>query len=297
MLIDALDRAVPALRGVTMGDGGLSSWQGDAPIDGARIDAVLAASGVRSRPLRQPREWGYQRLSAGHSRIVLDAAPPPTSRFAKGACASTLAMELSDGPYRLIVNCGGGRGASNALPSELVTALRSTAAHSTLTLDDSHSTAIHPDGSIGKGVGAVEQDRSEDSSGSRIEASHDGYVRRYGFLHRRRISIAAGGGEVSGQDRLEPAGRRKAGKPIDYAIRFHLAPGVEISATADGVGALLRIAEGAMWRFRVIGGEVSIEDSLWIDPRGRPQPTRQILVTGPVPPEGIDIRWVLTRSW
>ncbi len=32
-------------------------------------------------------------------------------------------------------------------------------------------------------------------------------------------------------------------------------------ATADGSGALLRIAGGALWRFRVTGGEVGIEDS------------------------------------
>jgi uncharacterized heparinase superfamily protein len=295
-LTDALQRAVPALLGLTMGDSGLSSWQGDAPIDAGRIDAVVAASAMRVRPLRQAHDWGYQRLSMGHSRIVLDAAPPPISRFAKGACASTLAIEMSDGPWRLIVNCGGGGGASNALQPSLAQALRSTAAHSTLTLDDSNSTAIHPDGSIGKGVSAVEHDRREGVHGSVIDASHDGYVRRYGFEHRRHVALSPDGREVRGEDMLLPEGRSRRAKEIDYAIRFHLAPGVEISATADGVGALLRISGGALWRFRVVGGEVSVEDSLWIDPRGRPQKTRQIVIAGPVPAQGIEVKWVLTRS-
>ena len=89
---------------------------------------------------------------------------------------------------------------------------------------------------------------------------------------------------------------RGRGKAAGFAIRFHLAPGVEVSATADGAGALLRIAEGALWRFRAIGGEVGIEDSLWIDSRGRMQPTRQLVITGTSPPEGIEVTWILARS-
>ena len=295
-LTDALARAVPPLLGLTLGDGGLSSWQGTAPIDSGRIDAVIDASGVRARPLRQAREWGYQRLSMGQTRIVIDAAPPPVSRLAANACASTLAIEMSDGPWRLIVGCGGGKGANNALHPELAQALRSTAAHSTLVLEDSNSTAVHPDGTLGKGVTEVEIDRQEDSRGSSIEMRHDGYVRRYGLAHRRKVTIGAGGREVRGQDMLVPDGRRSRGKTIDYAIRFHLAPGVDVSATADGSGALLRIGEGALWRFRVLGGELAVEDSLWIDPRGRPRPTRQLIITGPAPAEGIEVTWILVRS-
>ena len=293
---DALNRAVPPLLGLTLGDGGLSSWQGSAPIDGGRIDAVVTASGVRTRPLRQSREWGYQRLQVGHTRIIADAAPPPISRFAAHACASTMAIEMSDGPHRLIVNCGGARGANNALHPELAKALRSTAAHSTLIIDDSNSTAVHPDGTLGKGVSEVEVERQEDMHGSSIEMRHDGYIRRFGFVHRRKIVIGAGGGEVRGQDFLIPSGRPGRTKPVDYAIRFHLAPGVEVSATADGSGALLRISAGALWRFRAVGGEVGIEDSLWIDSRGRPQQIRQLVIAGTAPAEGIELGWILTRS-
>jgi uncharacterized heparinase superfamily protein len=296
-LNDALTRAVPPLLGLTMGDGGLSSWQGAAPIDGGRIDAVVSASGLRARPLLQSRDWGYQRLSVGHTRIIADAAPPPISRFASQACASTLAFEMSDGPWRLIVNCGGGRGANNALHPELASALRSTAAHSTLVLEDSNSTAVHADGSLGKGVTEVEVERQESRQGSSIDMRHDGYVRRHGFAHRRQIEIGPGGTEVRGLDGLMPVGRRpRSAEELRYAIRFHLAPGVDVSPMRDGSGALIRIAEGALWRFRVAGGELAVEDSLWIDPRGRPQATRQLVITGPVPDAGIDIRWSLTRS-
>ncbi|HEU4969872.1 heparinase II/III domain-containing protein, partial [Sphingomonas sp.] len=88
---ETLARAVPALLGVTHGDGGLASWQGGLPFDQTRIEATVEASGVRARPLRQARQWGYQRLAGGATVVSMDAAPPPASRAASGGCASTLA--------------------------------------------------------------------------------------------------------------------------------------------------------------------------------------------------------------
>jgi len=295
-LTHSINRAVPPLLGLAMGDGALSSWQGCAPIESGRIDAIVGATGVRASALRQSREWGYQRLELGSTRLVVDAAPPPISRFASRACASTLAFEMSDGPWRLIVNCGGGRGANNALHGDLAHALRSTAGHSTLVLADSNSTAIHGDGTLGKGVTEVAVERGEDGQSSMIDLRHDGYVRRFGFAHRRRIAVTSGGAQVRGLDALLPEGRRGRGRESGYTVRFHLAPGVEVATTADGAGALLRIAGGTLWHFRVTGGELGIEDSIWIDPRGRPQPSRQLTISGTVPTEGIEVGWALTRS-
>ncbi|PTQ13401.1 heparinase [Sphingomonas oleivorans] len=293
VLARALATAVPALLGVALGDGSLSSWQGSGPVPGARIEAAVAASGIRARPLRQARDWGYQSLSRGQTRLVLDAAPPPVTRLATGGCASTLAFELSDGPHRLIVNCGTPAGAG--LPPEFAAALRTTAAHSTLIVADSNSTAIHPDGSLGRGVAQVELDRKELESASRIEAAHDGYVRRYGFLHRRTLTLSADGRELAGEDLLLPAGRRR--KPsTGFAVRFHLAPGIAISETQDGLGALLRLAHGAFWQFRCRGGTLAIEDSVWIDATGRPHPTSQLVISGEAVAGGTTINWLLRRA-
>jgi uncharacterized heparinase superfamily protein len=292
----ALGRAVPALQGVTLGDGGLSSWQGGGPATAARIAAAIEATGVRTRPLRQARDWGYQRLVAAQTTLVLDAAPPPIARLAAGGCASTLAFELSDGPHRLIVNCGGGRGGAATLPAQLAAALRTTAAHSTLILADTNSTAIHADGSLGRGVVEVELDRQELDSGSRVDVSHDGYVRRHGFVHRRQLLLAADGRQLTGEDVLTPAPKKRTRDHLDFTLRFHLHPDVEASTAADGMGALLRIPGGALWQFRCRGGMLQIEESLWIDRTGRPCPTSQIVVSGITPAGGTSIGWVLRRA-
>ncbi len=297
----ALSRMVPALLGVMHGDRALSCWQGAGPSTPEQVAAAIAASGVRARPLRQSREWGYQRLAAGPAILIVDAAPPPIARLVEGGCASTLAFEFSDGEQRLVVGCGGAREAVSTLSGALLDGLRTTAAHSTLVVGDSNSTAIHGDGMLGRGVSAVELSRQESDAASRIEASHDGYVRRWGFTHRRQLVLTGDGRELRGEDALLPAGRRfRRGGRTPFAVRFHMGPGVQASPTADGQGALLRLpganGKGALWQFRCRGGAMAIEESLWIDGDGRPQPIAQLVVTGEAPAGGANVSWALKRA-
>jgi uncharacterized heparinase superfamily protein len=291
----ALARAVPALLGVTLGDGALTSWQGGGPLGALAVNSVVEASGIRTRPLRQAREWGYQRFSAGATVLVIDAAPPPVSRFALGGCASTLAFELSDGAKRLIVNCGGAAMGGGHLPPELSLGLRTTAAHSTLVLGDANSTAVLASGALGLGVREIALDRKETDAGSWIETSHDGYARRFGLVHQRTLSLSSDGKDLAGEDALIPASPKR--KPVDshFAIRFHLAPKTEVTLTADGAGALLRIDGGALWQFRVRGGTLAVDDSLWVDGAARPHATQQLVLTGQVA-GAASIGWTFKRA-
>ncbi len=135
---------------------------------------------------------------------------------------------MSDGTQRLVVNCGGPGPLPTELPGELVQGLRTTAAHSTLVLADTNSTNILPDGSLGKGVEDVAIERSEDNDASRLEASHDGYVRAFGLIHKRSLMLGNDGKELRGADQLMARGRKKIRDSAGYAVRFHLAPGVEV---------------------------------------------------------------------
>ncbi|WP_037551615.1 heparinase II/III family protein [Sphingomonas sp. URHD0057] len=288
--------ALAALHGVTMGDGALSSWQGCGPGEASRLAALVEGCGVRARALRQPRGWGYQRLSALGTIVVLDAAPPPSQKMATQGSASTLAFEMSDGGQRLVVNCGGPGPLPSELSDGLVSSLRSTAAHSTLVLADTNSTNILADGSLGKGVEDVAIDRSEDNDASRLEASHDGYVRAFGLVHKRSLMLGNDGKELRGADQLIAKGRKKIRAAASYAVRFHLAPGVEATTTADGMGAILRSRGGPPWSFRCRGGSLTIEESLWIDGRGQPQPTVQLAIIGEISALGGEIGWQFRRT-
>jgi len=292
----ASQAALAALHGVTLGDGALSSWQGGNSGEAARLTALIEGCGLRARPLRQARGWGYHRMSALGTVVIIDAAPPPQPKVAEQASASTLAFELSDGGQRLVVNCGGPGPLPTDLPDELVEGLRTTAAHSTLVLADTNSTNILADGSLGKGVEDVAIDRQEDNDSSRLEASHDGYVRTFGLVHKRSLMLGNDGKELRGADHLEPKGRKRIRESAGYAARFHLAPDVEPTITADGMGAILRSKGAPPWNFRCRGGNLAVEESLWIDGRGEPHRTMQLVILGEISALGGEIGWQFRRA-
>lgn len=300
-----LNLLVPPLLALTHGDGSLGSWQGAWAVDANELAALIAASGVRTRPLRDVRQWGYQRVVAQQTILQFDAAPPPLAKHARTGCASTLAFELSHGGHRLIVNCGGSGCAGGLMPVRLEQGLRATAAHSTLVLDDANSTAVLINGKLGSGVSEVDVDRrtldtdrkgSEKGGGAtRLEASHNGYASRYGLNHRRILILRDDGTELRGEDLLVPSGGKGKNGKVGFAIRFHLGAGVEVGLSDDGQGAGLALPDGSYWQFRVGGGQVTLEESIWADGQGRPQPVQQLVLQGLVSRGGGNFAWLLKK--
>lgn len=286
---------VPALQGLVHNDGSLGNWQGAGGTAAETVQALIDASEVRARPLRQAPHWGYQRVPAGPLILLADAAPPPLPRDAINGCASTLAIEISHGASRLIVNCGGASLVGPLIPERLAQGLRTTAAHSTLCLNDRNSTAVLSLGRLGKGVTEVELERREIDNATRLEMAHDGYAQRYGYVHRRILMVRNDGDEVRGDDMLVPIGKKAPRRQLSYAIRFHLGAGVEAHASEDGKAALLRTAEGQIWQLRSALDAVKIEESLWVDGKGRPHPTQQVVISGDVERGGGTYGWIIKR--
>ena len=298
---------VPPLLGLRHGDGSLGSWQGQGAIPADRVNAVIEASGVRTRPLAQAGGWGYQRIKAGETLVQFDTAPPPRAKHARMGCASTLAFELSDGPQRIIVNCGGAALAGGQVPARIGQGLRATAAFSTLVLDNANSTAVLLHGKLGKGVETVEFDRrtvpGRAREATRIEAAHDGYAGRFGLTHRRILTLSGDGTELAGEDILVPTAKNGKRGKIGFAIRFHLGRGVEVQLSGDKRGASLLLPDGRLWQFR-LGGDragadaitLSAEDSLWVDGEGRPHATEQLVIEGLALRSGGQFSWLLRKT-
>ena len=67
--------------------------------------------------------------------------------------------------------------------------------------------------SIITALNATNVDPPDDETGGVVlaEASHDGYVRRFGLVHQRQLTLSADGRSLSGEDRLIASGRRRRG--------------------------------------------------------------------------------------
>lgn len=297
---------VPPLLALRHGDGAIGNWQGQGAISADSLSALLVATGIRSRPLNVPQHWGYQRLRGGQTTVQFDAGPPPRARHTRCGCASTLAFEMSDGASRLIVNCGGAALAGGQVPARIGQALRASAAHSTLVLDNANSTAVLLHGKLGRGAETVEVERRTISpkgrEATRVEASHDGYASRFGLTHNRVLTLRSDGTELSGDDILIPSSRKAKRGKVAFAIRFHLGRGVEAHLTDDGRGASLLTPDGKLWQFRLrveVQGADEIkllsEDSLWVDGEGRPHATEQLVIEGLTSRGGGQFSWLLKK--
>ncbi|WP_301750888.1 heparinase II/III family protein [uncultured Erythrobacter sp.] len=298
---------VPPVLALRHGDGMLGSWQGQGAISADRINAVIEASGVRTRPLSVVQGWGYQRAKAGETLLQFDTAPPPRAKHARTGCASTLAFELSDGPQRVIVNCGGAALAGGQVPARIGQGLRATAAFSTLVLDNANSTAVLLNGQLGKGVETVDFDRrtvpSRGREATRIDAAHDGYASRFGLTHQRILTLSGDGTELAGEDLLIPTSKNGKRGKIAFALRFHLGRGVEVQLSGDKRGASLLLPDGRLWQFR-LGGDragadaitLTAEDSLWVDGDGRPHATEQLVIEGLALRSGGQFSWLFRKT-
>ena len=141
----------------------------------------------------------------------------------------------------------------------------------------------------------LDSDRPGAAGATRLEASHNGYATRYGLTHRRILILRDDGTEPRGEDLLVPAGRKGKRGKVAFAIRFHLGPGIELGLSEDGQGVGIALPDGSYWQFRAGSGDVTVEDSLWVDGQGRPVATQQLVLQGLVSRGGGNFAWLLKK--
>jgi uncharacterized heparinase superfamily protein len=281
-LVSAIERMAPALRVMRHGDGGLALFNGSKEESSSLIDIALTQAGRVARGPAALSDGGFHRLQAGRSVLIVDCGAPPPAGVDRYAHAGTLSMELSVGRDRMIVNCGGFPAGNVAWRD----ATRATAAHSTLAIADVNSSELKPEG-LGRRPAVVEAQRQEANGAHWLEASHDGWRKLFGVVHRRRLYLAESGEDVRGEDVVE------APTPQPFTLRFHLHPDVNASLQQDGEAVLLRLRSGGGWRLRAEGARMSLEESIYLG-GSTPRRTEQVVLTG-YPDGPQQVKWAISK--
>jgi uncharacterized heparinase superfamily protein len=197
---------------------------------------------------------------------------------------------MSVGAARLVVNCGAYRGGDPTWRR----VSRATAAHSTVIVEDTNSAEIEDLGGLGRRAGKVTVRRDSAGGGAVLEAAHEGYVERFGLVHRRRLTLETDGLCLRGEDRLQGRGGR------NFVLRFHLHPTLEASiapAVAAGAPTIrLRLADGQVWSFASDGHRPGLEESVYFGRAGQRQASRQIVLGGRSENGETLISWSLRRA-
>ena len=208
-LLNAIDRIMPMLRFFRHGDGNFALFNGMSATSSDSLATLLAYDDARGVPLSSMPHTGFQRLDGGITTINMDTGKPPPPSVSQDAHAGCLSFELSVGPSRIITNCGmpaTGRDNWRAFARE-------TAAHTDLVYRETSScefvvlTAMKrflQGAPIIAGPTQVEVYRETTADGIMITASHNGYAKNFGLIHRRSILMSGDGTRIDGEDELEP---------------------------------------------------------------------------------------------
>jgi uncharacterized heparinase superfamily protein len=288
-LFNAIDRVAPMIRFFRHGDGKLALFNGSFEEGLEEIAGILARAEAPGKPVANAVHSGFQRLKSGRALVLMDTGAPK-SREAGTPHAGMLSFEMSFGKDRLVVNCG----ASESRSGELFDLARSTAAHSTLVINNTNSMDLNPAGLIPPPPPMVKMDRHEERGHVWIDAWHDGYRAPYGLIHRRRLYLGSGGGDLRGEDLLTVTGKPLTA-PLPFDVRFHLHPEVDVSILGDGQAALLRLPRGAGWTFKVRGGALKLDESLYLGRRGEVRRSEQMVVSGATDGTKAAVNWSFTR--
>ncbi len=320
-LASAIDRMLPMLRFFRHGDGRLALFNGAMEEDNDSPQAALAHDDARGRPFAFAPHSGYQRLTVGRTLILMDVGTPPPGRYARAAHAGCLSLEMSSGKQRFLVNCG----AAKAQNEEWRRATRTTAAHSTLTLQDTSSARLaRRSGRVVEGPAQVDSHRNENQQGVWLEAGHDGYAKKFDLVHRRRLFLNRNGNELRGEDMLLPAplratytrfgrSRKSSLQPKRFTVRFHFHPDVRVGVAHNGASMIARLPNGEGWRFKAqthtAHGQTKMchlqkQDSIYLGSSQRPRRSEQLVIEDQTlpqeargGPDGVDIAAKINWIW
>ncbi len=285
----AISNLAPLLRLFQHGDGKLALFNGTNEGDSLHIDLVLQRCPGPKRPLMTAPESGFHRLQASRAVVIVDAGAPPPRGYDAEAHAGTLSFEFSVGRERIIVNCGAQIG-----PPDWRRAQRSTAAHSTLSLDDRNSSQVVPGDGLGARPANVLSRRTNDDGALLLETSHDGYLERMGYVHHRSFYLSGGGDDLRGEDRLEAASESTAPQP--FAVRFHLHPEIKTVINQSGNAVLLATRNTGGWRMLCSGATVTLEPSVYLGDPGKPRRSQQIVLSGTTEGRNTVVKWAFHKE-
>ncbi|MDX2308626.1 MAG: heparinase II/III family protein [Hyphomicrobium sp.] len=292
--------AISILRYIRMGDGRLARFNGVSVASPASLATVLAYDERPGTMVSAAPSSKYVRLERGTTIVVADAGSAPPLEFAGDAHAGCLSFELSTRQHLVIVN-GGAPGPADL---EWLPRARATASHNTLTVGETSSSRLVADRRLKRLVGStpIQGPARVTTKVEGIEdaiawtASHDGYVKRYGLVHHRRLSLSGPNGEVlEGVDLLSgvQSGYRLA-TDIPFAIHFHLHPEIRSRVAEDNSGVELETADGEVWRFSCPNMPATIEESVYFADSSGPRRALQMVLRGATYGE-TEVRWRLER--
>ncbi len=250
------------------------------------------------------KNYKFDRKTKAHSyliakvkkfEIALDANNPPSDLNSQNYQAGCLSFEFLYNGNKVISNCG----SANNFGGELPYLSQTTAAHSTLTINDTSSCLFQKNSLIRSYYGnsliqklkVYKKDLNTDKNTISIIAGHNGYQKNYNTMYERKIVIHENEGKLVGNELIIVAKKNLAF--LNFALRFHILPDSKLIQTQGG--DILLSVNNQGWKFKS-SNTIKIEDSLYFAHQDKISESKCILVEGTLKDKVNNINWTLEKN-
>ena len=208
-----------------------------------------------------------------------------------------MAFELISNKHKVICNTGYGK----YLSTKLSSLSRSTAAQSTLYINDTSSCIFQKNELINKVYGnslihkhkVVSKNYSEDKNFYFVAASHNGYEKKFGYIHKRSIKISKKDDKIFGEDELKKT--KNYSSSLNYFVRFHIYPDTKIVKTKAGNSILISLPNGEGWLLNTKTNDFLIEKNIFLGNKNKIINNESVSISGNINKDIISIIWEIER--
>ena len=233
---------------------------------------------------------GYVLLKNNKYALAMDIGSAPEKNFSRDYQAGALSFELTSNKRKIITNSG----YFQKTKHQLNFISKTTACQSTLSIQNHSSVQFtkHSDGSIRVNSPIKINNKKIISNKDywSIEASHDGYNKRFGITHMRKIDFFHDTQKLVGVDRIQ----KKNNKSYNFEIRFHLIPETKIMKTQDNKTIYIDV-HGQGWRFNSKNCNIDFETGLYFGLKNNFAENQNIVISGIVDKNDQEFTWELSK--
>ena len=234
---------------------------------------------------------GYVNLYNKKNSLIMDIGSSPDKKFSSNYQAGALSFEIISNGKKLICNSGYFQDQNHQL-NDLS---KSSAIHSTLTLDDRSSCKFtktkNENSEISHGLQILKKNIVFEKNYWKINAAHDGYLKQYGIIHERELEFYPEQLKFVGHDKIIS---KNNVKELKFEIRFHLTPNIKTMKTQDNKSILIDL-DGEGWKFNSENNNINIDNGLYFGRKDYFVDNQNIVISGMTNDKNQTIKWEITK--
>ena len=261
-------------------DNSLANFNGSDDINQKKIKNLTFEIPKPTKNLRELPYGGFQRIDTKDTTLILDCGVPKNYDATYKAHSCTTTFELSHKKNKIIVNSLSGL-------DENIN--KTTAAHSTLTLNNTNAYKILNNNHLSRVPSKLKVKRVERYGANIIEIENYGYKNQYDAVHKRIIYLDKDGIDIRGEDNIFC--------PIQilFDLRFYLDSKIKTLVTNNGKNAVLKLSNGTGWKFISSLNKLNLVSDSHLNTNNQPIRNEHIHLTGETTKLITVIKWSLKK--